>query len=129
MAHFALLDNNNVVVTVLVGRDEDNEIELSARTGQIYKQTSYNTNGGVHCKGGKPLRKNYAGVGYTYDEQRDAFIPPKPYPSWILNEQSCQWEAPVPMPTDVMRIWDESTTTWITNTPSLTSEPPTPIGM
>ena len=129
MAHFALLDENNTVVTVLVGRDEDNEIELSTRTGQIYKQTSYNTNGGVHCKGGNPFRKNYAGVGYTYDKQRDAFIPPKPYPSWILNEQSCQWEAPVPMPTDVMRIWDESTTTWVTNTPSLTSEPPTPIGM
>jgi hypothetical protein len=115
MAHFAKLDENNVVVYVTVGRDEDEgkEAELSARTGDVYKQTSYNTVGGVHSLGGTPFRKNYAGIGYTYDEQRDAFIPPQPYPSWLLNEQSCLWEAPVPMPTDGEQYsWNESTQTW-----------------
>jgi hypothetical protein len=115
MAHFAKLDENNVVVYVTVGRDEDEgkEAELSARTGDVYKQTSFNTVGGVHTGGGTPYRKNYAGIGYTYDEQRDAFIPPQPYPSWLLNEQSCLWEAPVPMPTDGEQYsWNESTQTW-----------------
>jgi hypothetical protein len=115
MAHFAKLDENNVVVFVTVGRDEDDgkEFELSERTGDVYKQTSYNTVGGVHSLGGTPFRKNYAGIGYTYDEQRDAFIPPQPYPSWLLNEQSCLWEAPVPMPTDGEQYsWNESTQTW-----------------
>jgi hypothetical protein len=101
MAHFALLDKNNVVVTVLVGRDEDEgkEAELSARAGGVYRQTSYNTRGGVHYNqdgtpSGKPqLRKNYAGIGFTYDEARDAFIPPKPEEGeWVLNEETCLWE-------------------------------------
>ena len=98
-----------------VGRDEDNgkETELTARTGDVYKQTSYNTSGGVHLLGGTPFRKNYAGIGYTYDEQRDAFIPPQPYPSWVLNEDSCLWDAPVPMPTDGVYSWDEATTSWV----------------
>ena len=104
------------MVFVTVGRDEDNgkEAELSARTDDVYKQTSYNTNGGVHALGGTPFRKNYAGLGYTYDAQRDAFIPPQPYPSWQLNEDTCLWNSPVPMPTDDKRYsWDEATTSWV----------------
>jgi len=121
MAHFAKLDENNVVVFVTVGRDEDNgkEAELSARTGDVYKQTSYNTSGGVHTLGGTPFRKNYAGLGYTYDAGRDAFIPPKPYASWVLNESTCLWDAPVAYPTDVgtqdapkMYTWNEETIGW-----------------
>jgi hypothetical protein len=116
MSHFAKLDENNLVVYVTVGRQEDDgkEAELSARTGDVYKQTSYNTYGGVHLLGGTPLRKNYAGIGYTYDSGRDAFIPPKPYPSWTLVEETCQWTAPVLRPTDdKVYQWDESTLTWI----------------
>ena len=116
MAHFAKLDANNVVIFVTVGRDEDNgkEAELSARTGDVYKQTSYNTHGGVHALGGTPFRKNYAGLGYTYDEGRDAFIPPKPFASWVLNETRCLWDSPVAMPTDnKMYRWDEATTSWV----------------
>lgn len=116
MAHFAKLDGNNIVVFVTVGRDEDNgkEAELTARTGDVYKQTSYNTLGGVHIKGGTPFRKNYAGIGYTYDAGRDAFIPPKPYSSWTLDENTCLWSPPTPMPTDDKRyFWDETTTSWV----------------
>jgi hypothetical protein len=122
LAHFAKLDENNVVIFVTVGRDEDNgkEAELSARTGDVYKQTSYNTHGGVHALGGTPFRKNYAGLGYTYDAGRDAFIPPKPYASWLLNEDTCLWDSPVPYPTDVgteenpkRYSWDEATTSWV----------------
>ena len=116
MAHFARLDSNNIVDFVVVGRDEDNgkEDELTARTGDVYKQTSYNTHGGVHALGGTPFRKNYAGIGYAYDAQRDAFIAPKPFPSWQLNEDTCLWGAPVPMPTDDNRYsWDEATTSWV----------------
>jgi hypothetical protein len=91
MAHFAKLDENNVVVTVSVGRDDDTEMAIFARSGDVYKQTSYNTRGGVHRLGGTPFRKNYAGIGYTYDSERDAFIPPKPYNSWVLNEDTCLW--------------------------------------
>ena len=118
MAHFAKLDSNNIVTFVTVGRDEDNgkEAELTARTGDVYKQTSYNTHGGVHSNGGTPFRKNYAGIGYTYDEQRDAFIPPKPYASWVLNESACLWDAPVAMPTDGIYSWDEDTTSWVAQT-------------
>jgi len=121
MAHFAKLDENNIVVFVTVGRDEDNgkEAELSARTGDVYKQTSYNTSGGVHNLGGTPFRKNYAGFGYTYDAGRDAFIPPKPYASWVLNESTCLWDAPMPYPTDLgtpdvpkMYTWNEESRTW-----------------
>jgi hypothetical protein len=79
----------------------------------IWKQTSYNTHGGVHNKGGIPLRKNHAGIGYTYDEDRDAFIPKKPYNSWILNEDTCLWEAPVAYPKDENEyIWNELTLSW-----------------
>jgi hypothetical protein len=116
MAHFAQLDENNIVVQVIVGVDEphDGEAIYFQTTGKVWKKTSYNTVGGVHSLGGTPLRKNYAGIGFTYDAQRDAFIAPQPYPSWILNEQTCQWEAPVPMPTDDKKyMWDESTTSWV----------------
>jgi hypothetical protein len=116
MAHFAKLNENNIVVFVTVGRDEDNgkEDELTARTGDTYKQTSYNTSGGVHSLGGTPFRKNYAGIGYTYDSGRDAFIPPKPFNSWVLNETTCRWDAPVAMPTDnKIYRWDENTVNWI----------------
>jgi hypothetical protein len=83
----------------------------------IWKQTSYNTIGGVHTNGGIPLRKNHAGIGYTYDEDRDAFIPKKPYASWILNEDTCLWEAPVAMPTAQLEenqyySWNESIINW-----------------
>jgi hypothetical protein len=116
LAHFAKLDENNVVTFVTVGRQEDDgkEADLCARTGDVYKQTSYNTHGGVHALGGTPLRKNYAGIGYTYDAGRDAFIPPKPYASWVLNETTCLWNAPVACPDDGKRYsWDEATTSWV----------------
>ena len=116
MAHFAKLDENNIVTFVTVGRQEDDgkEAELCARTGDVYKQTSYNTHGGVHALGGTPLRKNYAGIGYTYDPVRDAFVPPRPYASWVLNETTCLWDAPVAYPDDGKRYsWDEATTSWV----------------
>ena len=116
MAHFARLDENNIVTFVTVGRQEDDgrEAELCARTGDVYKQTSYNTHGGVHALGGTPFRKNYAGIGYTYDAGRDAFIAPKPYASWVLNETTCLWDAPVAYPDDGKRYsWDEATTSWV----------------
>ena len=79
----------------------------------IWKQTSYNTHGGIHNNGGTPFRKNHAGIGYTYDEDRDAFIPKKPYNSWILNEQTCNWESPVAYPTDGQRYqWNEQIQNW-----------------
>ena len=116
MSHFAKLNENNVVTFVTVGRQEDDglEAELSERTGDVYKQTSYNTRGGVHLLGGTPLRKNYAGIGFTYDADRDAFIPPTPYPSWVLDEETCLWVAPVPMPDDgEAYAWDESAGEWV----------------
>jgi hypothetical protein len=129
VAHFAKLDENNIVTFVTVGRQEDDgkEAELSARTGDVYKQTSYNTRGGVHYTDGVPsedqtkaFRKNYAGLGYTYDAERNAFISPKPYNSWVLNEDTCLWDAPVPLPEDAgtgeppkRYTWDENTTSWV----------------
>jgi hypothetical protein len=129
MAHFAKLDENNIVIFVTVGRQEDDgkEAELCARTGDVYKQTSYNTRGGIHYTDGVPsedqskaFRKNYAGLGYTYDAGRDAFIPQKPYASWVLNETTCLWDAPVAMPADAgtgeppkRYTWDEDTISWV----------------
>lgn len=107
-----------------VGRDEDEdkEAELLARTGDVYKRTSYNTRGGVHynpetgepsADQSKSFRKNYAGLGYTYDAGRDAFIPQRPYPSWVLDEFSCLWNAPIPYPTDDKRYsWNEENLSW-----------------
>ena len=125
MAHFALLVENNMVTFVTVGRDEDNgkEAELNARTGQVYKQTSYNTRGGIYYTPdtsepdpdqSKAFRKNYAGIGYTYDSVIDGFIPPQPYPSWLLNITTGLWEAPVPYPTDGKQyVWDEDAQSWV----------------
>jgi len=122
MTHFAKLDENNVVTFVTVGRQEDDglEAELTARTGDVYKQTSYNTRGGVHYTDGVPsedqrkaLRFNYAGIGFTYDEARDAFIPPKPFESWVLNETTCLWVAPIPHPEDgEFYAWNEELGDW-----------------
>lgn len=116
MAHFAQIDENNIVVQVIVGVDEplDGEAIYAETTGQVWKKTSYNTFGGVHQLGGTPFRKNYAGIGYFYDSVRDAFIAPKPYPSWVLDEQTCQWSPPVQYPSDDNRyVWDESTISWV----------------
>jgi len=124
MSHFAKLDENNVVTFVTVGRQEDDgrEQELFERTGDIYKQTSYNTRGGVHYdpETGEPsedqskaLRFNYAGIGFTYDEERDAFVPPKPFESWVLNEETCLWKAPLPYPDGGGEYtWNEETGSW-----------------
>jgi hypothetical protein len=115
MAHFAQLDENNIVVQVIVGVDEphDGEAIYFQTTGKVWKKTSYNTVGGVHSLGGTPFRKNYAGIGFTYDAQRDAFIPPQPFPSWVLDEQACQWNPPIQYPSDDKRYqWDEQTTSW-----------------
>lgn len=118
MGHYAFLDENNVVTEVITGKDEgeggiDWEQHYAEFRGQPCKRTSYNTQGGQHLNGGTPFRKNYAGIGYTFDAERDAFIPPKPYNSWVLDEQKCLWEAPIPYPTDSkMYTWDEANLTW-----------------
>ena len=121
MAHFAKLNSENIVEQILVVSNEVATDEQAGvdflnnllKTSDTWKQTSYNTVGGVHKLGGTPFRKNYAGVGYKYDESRDAFIAPKPYNSWTLNETSCLWEAPTPYPDDGnLYIWDEENLTW-----------------
>ena len=120
MAHYALLDEDNVVTEVIVGVHESQLIEgkdpetwYGEFRGQVCKRTSYNTRGGQHPKG-RPLRKNYAGIGFTYDEDRDAFIPPKPYDSWTLNEDTCLWDPPVPYPDDGnYYTWDEDAGDWV----------------
>lgn len=122
MAHYAYLDENNIVTMVIVGKNED-EAPGDWETYYGAKRTSYNTRGGVYYDPNtnepgpdqsKAYRKNYAGIGYTYDSTRDAFIPPQPYPSWILDESSCLWNAPIPYPTDGKRYsWDEATQSWV----------------
>jgi len=122
MAHFAQLDSNNMVVQVIVA--EQDFIDSGAvGDPQQWIQTSYNTFAGTHRLGGTPLRKNYAGIGYQYDAQRDAFIPPRPFASWQLDESTCQWQAPVPMPADAGQgdppkfyRWDEPTVNWVEET-------------
>ena len=125
MSHFAKLDDNNVVTFVTVGRQEDDgrEQELFERTGDVYKQTSYNTRGGIHYTDGVPsedqtkaLRFNYAGIGFTFDPDKGtdgAFIPPKPFESWVLDEGTCLWVAPVPYPEDGDYTWDEDAGDWV----------------
>lgn len=119
MAHFAKIDKDNTVTDVVVISDEQEHrgndfLANDLGFGGVWIQTSYNTQGGVHLGGGVPFRKNYAGIGYTYDSIRDAFIPPKPYPSWILNENTCHWETPIPYPDDGKKYyWDEDTVSWI----------------
>lgn len=118
MAHFAKINKENIVEQVIVA---DQEFIDSGAVGDPTKwiQTSYNTYGGVHKTGGESLRKNFAGVGDTYDEKRDAFIPPQPYPSWVLNEDTCQWEAPTPRPDDfspannIFYDWSEEDKKWV----------------
>jgi hypothetical protein len=113
MSHFAQIDGNNIVTQVLVIEQDVVDTGLFGEPSSFI-QTSYNTQGGVHKLGGTPLRKNYAGIGYTYDKNRDAFIPPKPFNSWVLNESTCLYDAPTPMPTDDKRYsWDENTTSWV----------------
>jgi hypothetical protein len=111
MANYAFLDNNNIVTEVIVGIDETELIEekdpetwYGEFKGQACKRTSYNGN----------IRKNYAGIGFSYDDELDAFIPPKPHNSWILDEQTCQWQAPTPYPSDEdLYFWDEESLSWI----------------
>ena len=118
MAHYCFLNMQNIVTEVIVGKDEKDgqtnwEIHYGNFREQVCKRTSYNTIGGVHKNGGVPFRKNYAGIGYSYDETRDAFIPPKPFDSWILNETTCLWEAPVEYPEDGQQYtWNEELGTW-----------------
>ena len=113
MGHFAKVDNGTVTQVIVAEQDViDTGLFGDPAT---WVQTSYNTYAGVHRNGGTPLRKNYAGIGFTYDSQRDAFISPKPYNSWILNEDSCIWEPPVAMPVEEGKIynWNEETTSWV----------------
>ena len=128
MASFAKLNSENIVITVVSVVNEvlkdSNGIEqesigieflrtLYNEPNAIWKQTSYNTRDGVHNNGGTPFRKNHAGIGFTYDSQRDAFISQKPYNSWVLNEQTCNWDAPISKPQDNNRyIWNEQTLLW-----------------
>ena len=112
MAHFAKVDQGKVI-SVIVAEPEFFNTFVDTSPGQ-WIQTSYNTKGGVHRFGGTPLRKNYAGVGYSYDQTLDAFIPPKPYDSWTLNEETCLWGPPTSYPNDNKNYkWDEPTTSWV----------------
>jgi len=134
MAYFAKLNSNNIVENIIsinnavitdangveqeqLGVDFINQLY---NTNDVWKQTSYNTVEGVHQLGGTPFRKNYAGIGYQYDSQRDAFIPIKPYDSWLLNEQTCLWNSPIPMPSDASidkrYTWNEETQSWTLQT-------------
>ena len=117
MAHYAFLDENNIVTEVIIGKDEGEdgvnwEVQYGNFRGQTCKRTSYNTRGGVHLAGGTPYRKNYAGIGYTYDSSRDAFIPPKPFPSWTLNTETMEWDPPKPKPPFPCE-WNEEKQKWI----------------
>ena len=125
MAHYAVLSSDNKVTLVFVGRDdvvegiEDWETYYAPK-GFTVKQTSYNTSGGVHYTGGEPsedqskaLRYNYAGIGFTYDADRDAFIPPQPYASWVLDEDTCLWVAPIAYPAEGVHTWDEEAGDWV----------------
>ena len=125
MAHYAVLNSDNTVTTVFVGRDDvvegiDDWETYYAPEGFTVKQTSYNTHGGVHYMDGEPsadqskaFRFNYAGIGFTYDADRDAFIPPTPYPSWVLDEDSCLWVAPIAYPAEGVHVWDEEAGDWV----------------
>jgi len=128
MAHFAKINSSNIVVEVIVVNNNELLVDGTESEAQginflnntykvdnvNWKQTSYNTHFGVHSKGGTPLRKNYAGIGYTYDASKDAFIPPKPYASWTLNNDTCNWVSPVSYPDDGEKyIWNEDDTNWV----------------
>ena len=120
MAHYAFLDSNNIVTEVITGKDEgeegiDWEQHYGEFRGQPCKRTSYNTSNGIHTNGGVPYRKNYAAIGYTFDSTLDAFIPPKPFPSWVFVEETCNWTAPTSRPSEEGKVytWQESTTSWV----------------
>lgn len=127
MAHYALLDENNIVVQIIVGKEENPEIDWEQVYGEFHNlkclRTSYNTRGGIHYNPStgepsedqtKTLRKNYAGVGMKYDPSRDAFILPQPFDSWVLNEDTCLWDPPFPPPDDGgIYIWDENILNWV----------------
>ena len=122
MAHYAFLDENNIVTEVITGRNEDEivdgisdwEAHYGEFRGQVCKRTSYNTYEGINRTGGVAFRKNYAGIGYTYDEARDAFIPPKPFNSWNFDETTCNWKPPISHPKDGKQYsWSESTISWV----------------
>ena len=119
MAHYAFINMQNIVTEVITGKDETDgptnwEIHYGNIREQVCKRTSYNTRGGAHSQGKTPFRKNYAGIGYTYDFGRDAFIPPKPFPSWTLDSNTCLWTAPVEMPSDgKLYTWDEENQIWV----------------
>ena len=118
MAHYAFLDENNIVTEVIVGKDEntdgvDWEEWYGNFRGQTCKRTSYNTIANTHTLDGTPFRGNYAGIGFTYDTDNDVFIAPKPYDSWIIDEDTWTWKAPTPMPNDGnMYMWNEDTQSW-----------------
>ena len=128
MAHYAFIDDENTVTEVIVGRGEDEVVEGIADweayygefRGQVCLRTSYNTQGGIHYTDGEPsedqskaLRFNYAGIGFTYDADRDAFIPPQPHASWVLDETTCQWVAPIAYPAEGVHVWDEEAGDWV----------------
>ena len=125
MAHYAVLNSDNTVTMVFVGRDDvvtgiDGWETYYAPEGFTVKQTSYNTSGGIHYTDGEPsadqskaLRYNYAGIGYSYDENRDAFIPPQPFESWVLDEDTCLWVAPIAYPAEGVHVWDEEAGNWV----------------
>jgi len=114
MAHYAKINEQNIVINVIVAEQHviDSGVLGDPTT---FIQTSYNTFGGKHLQGKTPLRKNYASIGFTYDKKRDAFIPPKPFPSWKLNEETCQWESPVNRPNSktIAYDWDEANREWV----------------
>ena len=116
MAHYAFLDENYIVTEVIVGKDETNfdwERHYGDFRGQLCKRTSFNTLGRTHINGGNPFRKNFAGIGYTYDVNRDVFIAPKPFNSWTLNDETCLWEPPIPYPdTNNLYVWNEEILNW-----------------
>ena len=128
MAHYAFIDENSAVTEVIVGRGENETVDgvsdwgahYGKFRGQVCLRTSYNTFGGVHYTDGEPsedqtkaLRFNYAGIGHTYDADRDAFIPPQPYPSWVLDEATCLWVAPIAYPAEGVYVWDEEAGDWV----------------
>lgn len=117
MAHWAEIDENNIVLRVLVGDNNDPNGDegyqwLIDNLGGTWIKTSYNTMGGKHLEGGIPLRGNYAGIGYIYNAEFDAFMPPKEFESWVINTENYTWVAPIPKPDSGIWVWDEPTTSW-----------------
>jgi hypothetical protein len=111
MSHFAKVENGTVTQVIVIEQDVLNLGHWGDPAGWV--QTSYNTHGGVHTNGGTAVRKNFAGIGYTYDSERDAFYAPQPFASWILDEDTCVWQAPIERPTEGNYVWDEETVAWV----------------